>query len=809
MSSKSNPASSKAARPSTFSKLLQGLKSSFTLAIQTLPCLVLGDGGGVDEICMECESPELPCVFAPKEALALEESEKNKHSPKNCNDSRDIGSSICSLNKCSCTDNICQMDNPPEQLVSKKLSLNLSRDKSDHSSSFKFSSTRAADLESDGTSASGIFSQEETNTQSSSSMLDAKANPEKLESDAYSAYVFNSSSITSTSIVSQGHYEDVAPAKDARPAVVKPSDLNSHQYFAGELEECQSLDRRTQSTPPAIVDSTVSQGDRGYSSVLSNDSQISSAVKNDVPDDEDTEECITLETRYHLHSKATELAPGLLPSLPIPPRTVPSPSTTRTASSDQTIEHHAPEQKSFIDYTRYLMGLDFKAEMNPGGDPLEDAWTVATKRRGVYNLVQVPLKLERLLSFVMFICADEFLSSFTFLPLRALFAVSKLLLFILLLPLRLFRRRPSMNQQQRSAQHLRSKAHIANVIDVLHFSILVFTSAFLSLFDISWVYHNIRGQSVIKLYVVFNVMEIFDRLCSSFGVDILDSLGWTTASAVGFISRGSSPAQTGGATTARAVQSVWLLSRVAFDYLFALVYTCVHATMLLVWVVTLNVAINTKNNALITLLIANNFVELKGSVFKSYKIQNMFQIACSDGVERFQLAVFLAIMLVYTTGRSTLLVTWATIFSCEVLVDWIKHAFATKFNRISHRVYPQFSMVICHDIAQTRTHSVVRSVGGSAVAKRIGFVSLPLGALATRMATGSVRSLPLPAIGIIFLIMVTTKVALSIGLMGHAQRRLKRAAEHHSELPKEEDELESKWYQSLVNVGRYDLISKS
>lgn len=255
---------------------------------------------------------------------------------------------------------------------------------------------------------------------------------------------------------------------------------------------------------------------------------------------------------------------------------------------------------------------------------------------------------------------------------------------------------------------------------------------------------------------------------------------------------------------------MWLVSRVAFDYVFTLVYVGLHAALLLTWVVTLNVAINTKNNALVTLLVANNFVELKGAVFKSYKVQHMFQAACADGVERFQLSVFLVVMLVYTAGNGDLFATWGVVYACEVLVDWIKHAFVTKFNRIPHRVYPQFSIVICEDIANTRTSAAVRSAGASAVAKRIGFVSLPLAALVARMAAGSVRRMPVGPILFLFATLVAAKVALSIGLMGHAQRRLSRAAmQQQGEWTKEEDEMESRWYQSLVNVGRYDLISKS
>lgn len=42
--------------------------------------------------------------------------------------------------------------------------------------------------------------------------------------------------------------------------------------------------------------------------------------------------------------------------------------------------------------------------------------------------------------------------------------------------------------------------------------------------DPSRIYHSIRGQAVLKLYVVFNVLEICDKLCCSVGVDILDAL---------------------------------------------------------------------------------------------------------------------------------------------------------------------------------------------------------------------------------------------------------------------------------------------
>jgi hypothetical protein len=43
-------------------------------------------------------------------------------------------------------------------------------------------------------------------------------------------------------------------------------------------------------------------------------------------------------------------------------------------------------------------------------------------------------------------------------------------------------------------------------------------------------------------------------------------------------------------------------------------------------------------------LMASNFVELKGSVFKKFDPENLFQIACSDIVERFRLIVYVGVV---------------------------------------------------------------------------------------------------------------------------------------------------------------------
>ena len=62
-----------------------------------------------------------------------------------------------------------------------------------------------------------------------------------------------------------------------------------------------------------------------------------------------------------------------------------------------------------------------------------------------------------------------------------------------------------------------------------------------------------------------------------------------------------------------------------------------HTGVLFFHAVALNVALNSHNNILVTLLISNNFVELKSNVFKRVERENLFQVSCADVVERFQL----------------------------------------------------------------------------------------------------------------------------------------------------------------------------
>lgn len=67
-------------------------------------------------------------------------------------------------------------------------------------------------------------------------------------------------------------------------------------------------------------------------------------------------------------------------------------------------------------------------------------------------------------------------------------------------------------------------------------------------------------------------------------------------------------------------------------------FSVAHTLVLFYSLVSLNVAINSYDNALLTLLLSNQFVEIKGAVFKKFEKENLFQMSCAgEGNKVFKL----------------------------------------------------------------------------------------------------------------------------------------------------------------------------
>lgn len=421
------------------------------------------------------------------------------------------------------------------------------------------------------------------------------------------------------------------------------------------------------------------------------------------------------------------------------------------------------------------------------------------------NFLRLPPYLEQLLFFGALACLDSWLYTFTVLPLR--FAKS---LWLLLLwatgnllqeaqdlaffvwgglgrlwrrargkpvheeagDVRLRHRRssvPSPYARTKTRRHRRHESFPSSLqqnhkADLLQGLLIITSCMILMRFDASRMYHNIRGQAVIKLYVIYNVLEVFDRLFAAVGQDILECL----------FSKETLERKADGRS--KVLRPLWM-------FLLALVYTVTHSAALFYQVITLNVAVNSYSNALLTLLMSNQFVEIKGSVFKKFEKENLFQLTCADVVERFQLWLMLLVIalrnivevggLSISTGPNDLsgpsslggtatsaggagpnatnpvsstfsilpdsftlmptlnsfqvLSPFALVLGSEMLVDWLKHAYITKFNATSPRIYARFLDILAKDYY---SHAFV----DQNLTRRLGLPVIPLACLFIRAA---------------------------------------------------------------------------
>ncbi|KAF0312840.1 Protein TAPT1 [Amphibalanus amphitrite] len=378
------------------------------------------------------------------------------------------------------------------------------------------------------------------------------------------------------------------------------------------------------------------------------------------------------------------------------------------------------------------------------------------KREQIYTFMKIPREIEKLIGYGFFQVVDAFLFIFTFLPLRFVLAVWALATRPLLGAIGL-RRQGSHGQWLKPSE----------IIDLMKGLIVIITCRMMAFIDTSMLYHVVKSQSIIKLYIFYNMLEVGDKLMSSFGQDSLDALHWTA----------TEPRR-------RKRQHLGTLPH----FFLANVYVFMHSILILFQVTVLNVAINSNNKALLTVMMSNNFVELKGSVFKKFDRNNLLQVACSDIRERFQYCILLMLVVVQTMkefGWSeaqlwVLLPDWCIYLLCptahlwvllpnwfmltvvadclfcpaaqlwvllpdcvmvliaELFVDWVKHAFITRFNEIPADIYREYTLTLAYDLIASK-QKYAFSDHSDVVSHRMGFISLPLAALTARILMQSVR----------------------------------------------------------------------
>uniref|UniRef100_A0A8C9T0J6 Transmembrane anterior posterior transformation 1 n=1 Tax=Scleropages formosus TaxID=113540 RepID=A0A8C9T0J6_SCLFO len=406
----------------------------------------------------------------------------------------------------------------------------------------------------------------------------------------------------------------------------------------------------------------------------------------------------------------------------------------------------------YVNHTFVLLNADHSllrficAELTRGYFLEHNEAKYTERRQRVYTCMRIPGELEKLMVFGYFVCLDAFLYTFTLLPLRVLLA----LLRLLALPCCGLRELRLLQPSQ--------------VCDILKGFIAVLCCFLMRYVDYAMMYHLIRGQSVIKLYVIYNMLEVADRLFSSVGQDILDALYWT-------------------ATEPKERKRAHI--GVIPHFLIAVLYVFLHTILIMVQATTLNVAFNSQNKSLLTIMMSSNFVEIKGCVFKKFEKNNLFHMSNSDIKERFTNFILIFIVCLRNMEQFSwnpdhlwvLLPDVSMAVASEIAVDIVKHAFVTKFNDITADVYSEYRARLAFDLVSSRKKNAYTDYSDS-VARRMGFIPLPLAVLLICVMTSSLKiqgPLSYMCVMLFYLGMITLKVLNSIILLGKSCLYVKKA----------------------------------
>ncbi|CCD23338.1 Emp65p NDAI_0B03030 [Naumovozyma dairenensis CBS 421] len=320
-------------------------------------------------------------------------------------------------------------------------------------------------------------------------------------------------------------------------------------------------------------------------------------------------------------------------------------------------------------------GLRSDKEIEMEGDSVDEV-----EIEQLLNMITMPIYLEKYMFFTLLACFDCFLYHFTGLPIKIIQNLS------------LTRKNKTITFPTGLNKHKQRKNWLTKTYKERCLVFLIgVSSMFLSKLNTSIIYHRIKRQSAMKLYMLFSVLEMADILLASMG----QSLSAVVLSRIGY---------------GRKIYQKGLLISLS------VIYILLHGYVLVYQAVALNVAVNSYSNSLLTLLLSMQFAEIKSAVLKKFDKEGLFQITIADAVERFKLFLLLMIIILRNISAnpiglptswsfkksSTVLMNFLSgpfisVIGSEIIVDWVKHAYINKFNRIRPEIYDKFFYITYND----------------------------------------------------------------------------------------------------------------
>jgi hypothetical protein len=184
----------------------------------------------------------------------------------------------------------------------------------------------------------------------------------------------------------------------------------------------------------------------------------------------------------------------------------------------------------------------------------------------IVNFLSVVPELQKFLFFGFLVAVDTFLYLFTYFPIRlciGLFSlVSELQSYLI----------GSSSAYYLKANDLGLSINKIRLFDLLRGLMFLISFVVLYRINLSTIYHLIRYQNTIKLCVLAAMIEVVDKLLSTFGQDVFDSLHYN-------LQKSRFP---------------------ALQILVSILYVVVHSVLYFFQVATLTVVVNSTDDALLT-----------------------------------------------------------------------------------------------------------------------------------------------------------------------------------------------------------------
>jgi hypothetical protein len=285
------------------------------------------------------------------------------------------------------------------------------------------------------------------------------------------------------------------------------------------------------------------------------------------------------------------------------------------------VKHPPVVSLSLSDFLQYEMSL--KSDL-----PEHTSSPLKADVSRVFHFIHVAQHLSYLMGFGWLVCLDSFLFLITFLPIRLLISSCIKAYYIIATSYKAIEKFIIRKKGQEQHNGNLSKGfEISLRADFIRMTLMVLVILILDHFvHITQHYHWIRTQSTFKLYVIFNILQVLDRLGCFFGEDLFTALFGNLLN-----SYSSSSEKENAMDNRSNIRKLFssLLHDYSLSWIVALIYVSLHSYVLTIHIIALSVAINSNDTSLVVLLVSSNFVEIKGSAFKRYSQENLFQLVAA------------------------------------------------------------------------------------------------------------------------------------------------------------------------------------